>query len=67
VTINETSSCDAAVNAAHRLGVKWLKMAGPRNAPMPIAPNSSPMVKAESRIWKAGASENLRPEWRHVQ
>jgi hypothetical protein len=47
--------------AAHRLGVKWLKMAGPRKAPMPIAPNSSPMVNAESRIWKAGASENLRP------
>ena len=46
---------------AHRLGVKWLKMAGPRKAPMPIAPNSRPMVNAESRIWKAGASENLQP------
>ena len=28
---------------------------------MPIAPNSSPMVNAESRTWKAGASENLQP------
>ena len=41
------------------LGVKGLKMRGPKNAPTPMHANRTPIVVAASRICIAGTSENF--------